>query len=96
MNDLLDMDFSQVESTPSKQNASEQKEDLLANTFAKLGLDLNTESDPSQDTKKEAPDEGDVLKEDFLSLVPLPDFNTKDHKVKRILESVPNFDWLLS
>lgn len=58
----------------------------------KTGKDGNT--DP-ESTNKDGENTQDAISS-FLQQVPLPDFNTKDHKVKRILDSVPDFGWLFA
>jgi len=47
------------------------------------------------ENKKKDKKDTDADVSNFLTSVALPDFNTKDHKIKRIIESVPDFDWLI-
>ena len=80
MNDMMDMNFN-VESPELKKEQS-NNDDLLANTFAQFGIDLNK-------------GEEEVKEQEEKTLeFALPDFNTTDHKVKRILEAVPDYSYL--
>ena len=80
MNDLMDMNFN-VESPELKKEQS-NNDDYMANTFAQFGIDLNKE-------EEEKPKESEEPLE-----FSLPDFNTVDHKVKRILEAIPDYSHL--
>ena len=54
MSDLLDMDFSYVEkSPPKKEEGDKKKDDLLLEAFAKLGLNLNEETNQDSADRKD-------------------------------------------
>jgi len=53
---------------------------MLANAFAQFGINLDEE--PAEQKEKEPENEMSI---------PLPDFNTVDHKVKRILDMIPDY-----
>ena len=84
MNDLLDMNFNQDSSQQQTTNKApdENKQDLLADAFAQFGFNLD-------DEQQKEPREAQEDKDDEMS-IPLPDFNTTDHKVKRILDMIPD------
>ena len=64
------------------QKENSNNPDFLANTFAQFGIDLN-------EKKEETPVE---TEENFE--IALPDFNTQDHKIKRVLEVLPDYEYL--
>ena len=95
------MDFSKANSSqkdegnPSPEPQVQPRESILADVFSKLGVEIQDEAEKEkQDDDKEKEKDKEEEVSNFLSSVPLPSFNTKDHKMKRILESVPDFDWL--
>ena len=104
------MDFSIDQTNVQTDTNNNQQDNLLEATFAKFGLDLNDEAatiptspskeagqngEGAEDGKDNANDPASDIN-NFLSSVQLPDFNTKEHKIKRILDKVPNFDWLFN
>jgi hypothetical protein len=83
MNDLLDMNFNNDAAdpgSPSKAPEASSQPDMLANAFAQFGINLDEQ--PSEQKDKEPENEMSI---------PLPDFNTVDHKVKRILDMIPDY-----
>lgn len=92
LNDLIGMNFDEAPAGEDSQPAEgplAQSKGMLLNIFAQFGLDLNKEeSDPIKDHKEET--------EDKDMSIPVPDFNTVDFKVKRILDAVPDFSYLFA
>ena len=90
MNDLLDMNFNNDTNDAQNNNGSPAKvaeasnqPDMLANAFAQFGINLD--DDPAEQKEKEP---------EVEMSIPLPDFNTVDHKVKRILDMIPDYEYL--
>lgn len=70
--------------------------DMLMGVFAQFGVDFNNrtpESKKEGDNDAEQEDD-DKVKASEMS-IPLPDFNTVDFKVKRILDMIPDFRYLI-
>ena len=82
MNDLLDMNFNAQ--SPDLVKEQSNNDDFLASTFAQFGIDL----------KQEAEEKTNEPEEPATFEITLPDFNTVDHKVKRILDSLPDYGYL--
>ena len=86
MNDLLDMNFNNEindPGSPAKMAEPSNQPDMLANAFAQFGINLD--DDPPEQKEKEPESEMSI---------PVPDFNTVDHKVKRILDMIPDYEYL--
>ena len=86
LTDLMDMNFnSEPTLTKIESQKSEDKPDMLADVFASFGVDIKQESHG-----KEPDEEGKNAEMN----IPLPDFQTVDIKVKRILDSIPDYSYI--
>lgn len=93
LNDLAELTFEDKPTQPLPPKPAEapaqQQDSMLFNVFAQFGLDINKqESDPKHVEKQES-----EIKD---MNIPLPNFNTVEIKVKRILDSVPDFSYLFA
>ena len=77
------MNFGETEQVVEQQT---QDDTMLANVFAQFGVDI-------MDKSEEANVEKVTEKEEEMN-IPLPDFNTLDFKVKRILDSINDYNYL--